>query len=176
MNHGGAAPQTREAANLKLLAGRDLAIDALIRALESHGEPCEHCGRTDSDKDPAVIRAAQIVLDRSGMHPTLQVQVQSDPNPYEDLTEDELIERLETLLKRCYESRDFNRQHRFGEHAPMLLDTGVVDAEDAYLVPEDEVPEDEIQKADVRMPFGSSTDEKCIAAQVLTDEQVTPDD
>src|SRR4029450_12285626 len=65
VNHGGKAPQTVAAGGVKLLSGRDLAIDALLRALESHGPHCETCGRSDDDRDPTVVRAAQIVLDRT---------------------------------------------------------------------------------------------------------------
>lgn len=72
--HGGAAPQTRAAAKQRLWELLGPAFAALGRALLS-AEPCEVCGRSDADKDPAVIRAAQIVLDRTGFHPAVAVQV-----------------------------------------------------------------------------------------------------
>lgn len=75
--HGGKAPQTMEAARLYLNFGRDLAIDAIHRALVS-GPPCTVCGRSDSDRDPAVIRAAQIVLDRTGFGPSAHLSVSPD--------------------------------------------------------------------------------------------------
>jgi hypothetical protein len=78
--HGGRAPQTRAAAERALLYGRDLAIDQLISTLEAR-PPCPACGRSDADRDPVVIRAAQIVLDRTGHHPTLDVRTVSGGLP-----------------------------------------------------------------------------------------------
>lgn len=117
------------------LAGADLAIDYLLNLLTPR-PPCEHCGRSDADRDPVVVRACQLVLDRSGYGPSATMQVVSAPdNPYADLTEDELIKKIEALLKRCYESRDFDRQQeqaRLGE--------GVIDAvvDEGFEVPEDD--------------------------------------
>ena len=44
----------------------------------------------------------------------------------QDLSEDQLIERLETLLKRCYESRDFHREHDIARLLP--VNAGAIDA------------------------------------------------
>ena len=55
--HGGAAPQVRLAAGERLAALVEPAIDALKVAID--------CGDTN-----AAIRAAQLVLDRTGFHPT----------------------------------------------------------------------------------------------------------
>ncbi|HXG86739.1 MAG TPA: HGGxSTG domain-containing protein [Vicinamibacterales bacterium] len=97
--HGGLAPQTLAAAKLKLMAGRDLAIDALINALGSHGPICEACGRSDSDRDPAVIRAAQIVLDRTGFGPSATLVVEpAASNEFAGLSTDQLIAHLEQML------------------------------------------------------------------------------
>ena len=71
--HGGKIPAVRKSARERLLALVDPALDALLRALKT-GPSCEHCGRSDSDRDPVVLRAAQLVLDRCGYHPTLTVQ------------------------------------------------------------------------------------------------------
>jgi hypothetical protein len=72
--HGGRAPQTIAAAKAKLAAARDFAIDYLLRLLEPR-PPCEHCGRSDADRDPVVVRAAQIVLDRAGFGPKATLTV-----------------------------------------------------------------------------------------------------
>lgn len=77
--HGGKAPQVIAAARLKLLRGRDLAIDALLRALDGDDSPCATCGRSNSDRDPAVIRAAQIVLDRTGFGPSASLTITPAP-------------------------------------------------------------------------------------------------
>jgi len=78
--HGGNAPQVRQAAQRKLLRAADYAIDYLLSILEPR-PPCPECGRSDADKDPTVVRACQLVLDRSGFHPTLAIQAAPRPEP-----------------------------------------------------------------------------------------------
>lgn len=78
--HGGNAPQVREAAQRKLLAAADYAIEYLFNLLTPR-PPCPECGRSDADKDPTVVRACQLVLDRSGFHPTLAIQAAPRPEP-----------------------------------------------------------------------------------------------
>lgn len=74
--HGGAAPQVQRAAKLRLLDLVDPAIAGLLRALTVKGA-CDKCGRSD---DPAiVVRAAQIVLDRTGFGPSATVAVEAPP-------------------------------------------------------------------------------------------------
>lgn len=138
--HGGKAPEVRKSARERLLAMVDPALDALLRALKT-GPPCEHCGRSDADRDPAVLRAVQLVLDRAGYHPTLTVQ-QAAPNPFADMTEDEIIDRLETMLEGAKAKRDSHR----------LLPATV--PLDGFVVPEDEEPAP-IQDADVSFPTGN---------------------
>ncbi|HXG90537.1 MAG TPA: hypothetical protein VNJ02_19605 [Vicinamibacterales bacterium] len=72
--HGGAVPAVRKSARERLLAMVDPALDALLRFLRT-APPCEHCGRSDADRDPVVLRAAQLVLDRTGFSPALAVTV-----------------------------------------------------------------------------------------------------
>jgi hypothetical protein len=74
--HGGAVPAVKKAAAERLHAMVDPALDAVLRAITVHGPPCEHCGRSDADRDPVVLRAAQMVLDRTGFHPTLTLSTQ----------------------------------------------------------------------------------------------------
>lgn len=134
--HGGRAPQVQKSARARLLDGADLAIDYLLNLLTPR-PPCEVCGRSDADRDPTVVRACQLVLDRSGFHPTLTVeQVAAPRNEYEDLTDDQLTERLEALLKQCYQMRDFNRQQEQPRLGEGVIDAIVID--DGFLVPEDD--------------------------------------
>jgi hypothetical protein len=72
--HGGKAPLSLQAARERLLELAEPAIGALRRVIESHGPPCAACGRSDADRDPTVVRAAQIILDRTGHHPSINVQ------------------------------------------------------------------------------------------------------
>jgi len=76
--HGGNAPQVKEAAMRTLLAARDRAAAYLFRVLEPH-PPCPHCGRSDADRDPVVVRAAQIVLDRTGLGPSAKLTIEEKP-------------------------------------------------------------------------------------------------
>jgi hypothetical protein len=109
--HGGRAPQVQHSAKMRLLAGADLAIDYLLNLLVPK-PPCEHCGRSDADRDPVVVRACQLVLDRSGFHPTLTLEQAAPPhNEYADCTDDELIEKLEKMLDSARANRDFHRHH-----------------------------------------------------------------
>src|SRR5438105_1507399 len=59
--HGGAIPAVQKSARERLLMMVDPALDALMRFLRQ-APPCEHCGRSDADRDPVVLRAAQLVL------------------------------------------------------------------------------------------------------------------
>ena len=73
--HGGKVPSVMKTARERLLAMSEPAVDALFRVLRPHGPPCEVCGRSDADRDPVVVRAAQIVLDRTGFGPTQHLTV-----------------------------------------------------------------------------------------------------
>jgi hypothetical protein len=120
--HGGAIPAVRKSARERLLAMVDPALDALLRALKT-GPPCEHCGRSDADRDPVVLRAAQLVLDRAGYHPTLAVE-QVAPNPYADLSASALADRAEFIAVECRRIAD--------DEARRLLPV----ATEGFLVPE----------------------------------------
>ncbi|HUQ71161.1 MAG TPA: hypothetical protein VM165_16660, partial [Planctomycetaceae bacterium] len=68
-------------------------------------------------------------LDRTGFHPSVQVEVVQPPNPYAGASEDEMIDKLETLLAQLKATRDFHRQHALP-----------ADVEDGFVVPEDDDP------------------------------------
>jgi hypothetical protein len=69
--HGGSIPAVREAARRRLFGALDPALDWLMQCLRT-GAPCEHCGRSDLDRDPVVMRAVQLVVDRC-FHPSMAV-------------------------------------------------------------------------------------------------------
>jgi hypothetical protein len=127
--HGGGAPQVIEAAKRRLLQGRDLAIDCLLNVLTPK-PPCVTCGRSDDDRNPVVVRAAQIVLDRTGHHPTLTIQQAEAPNPYADISDDDLVAKLEEMLADAKAKRDEHRAHAL----PASFD-------DAYIIDDDDEPD-----------------------------------
>jgi hypothetical protein len=123
--HGGKIPAVQKSARERLQEMVDPALAALLRALRT-APPCEHCGRSDADRDPVVLRAAQLVLDRAGFHPTLTVEQAAPPNKFANLNIDELIAQLETMLADAIAQRDTERARLLPE------------AEDGFVVPEDE--------------------------------------
>ena len=132
VNHGGAAPQVQKSAKQRLLAGADLAIDYLLNLLTPK-PPCEHCGRSDADRDPTVVRACQLVLDRSGFHPTLNIVAEAAPNPFVHYSDDEIVAQLEQMLAAAVARRDRHRQTQL----PAGVVDGVVD--EGFEVPEVEL-------------------------------------
>lgn len=107
--HGGNKPTTRQAAQRRLLAMIEPALDALLRALRS-APPCPHCGRSDSDRDPATIRAAQLVLDRAGLGPTARLEVR--PSLGDDVGDvDELLIEAERLVGEIRQLEAGNTAH-----------------------------------------------------------------
>lgn len=162
--HGGSIPAVKKSARERLLAMVDPALDALLRALHT-GPPCAHCGRSDADRDPVVLRAAQVVLDRAGYHPTLAIQQATAPNPYENYTPAELADRAEAIAIEC-------RRVANEEAVRLLPDaTDAVPLDDAFLVPEDEEPgvsDAALQNDEQRIPFGNDTPDESTGVE---DEQ-----
>jgi hypothetical protein len=133
--HGGAIPQVQRSARMRLLEGADLAIDYLLKLLEPR-TPCVHCGRSDADRDPVVVRACQLVLDRSGFHPTLTIQQeQPPPDRYAGLSDDALVEEIQQLLDAAIEQRDLHRRASL----PAAIDGTVLD--EGFEIPDDVEPE-----------------------------------
>jgi hypothetical protein len=154
--HGGGSPQVKKSARLRLLEGADLAIDYLLNLLTPK-PPCEHCGRSDADRDPTVVRACQLVLDRSGFHPTLTVEHSAAPDKYSGLTIDEFIEKIETTLDQARALRDEQRQR---EQALLVqaanADALTIVSENGDLSP--------IQEPDVQIPVATEPTEAGISA------------
>jgi hypothetical protein len=72
--HGGNSPNARRVAQELLIGMRVPALRVLNEIIERYNATrCEHCGRGD---DPSMIlRAVTIVLDRSGLHPSMALEV-----------------------------------------------------------------------------------------------------
>ena len=132
--HGGAAPQVKKTARARLLEGADFAIDYLLNMLTPRA-PCEHCGRSDADRDPVVVKACQLVLDRSGFHPSLTVQHVEAPDKFEGMNIDQVIEYLEAMLDNARDIRAAERAVLPAIDATVLTtDDGVDVEDDAYLL------------------------------------------
>jgi hypothetical protein len=141
--HGAGAPQVREAAKRRLLAAADFAIDYLLKLLEPR-PPCPNCGRSDADRDPVVVRACQLVLDRSGFHPSLTLeQAPPAPDKFAHYTDDQIVEKLEQMLAAAIERRDLHRRAQL----PKVVDEG-------FVVPDDDEPDPDGAKPLGELPTG----------------------
>jgi hypothetical protein len=161
--HGGNAPQVRQAARDRLLALVDPVLAAFEEVLASwHATRCGACGHPTGDAAP-VIRVGQLVLDRSGFHPSLTIEQAPPPNPFADFSEDQLIDRLEQLLAEATATRDRHRAHSAEQLLPLLT-------EDSYL--DETEPEVPIQEPGVLIPTGNATPDECIATNSLQDKDL----
>jgi len=107
--HGGGVASVQAAAKRRLLAMVEPILDTFDEIVESwRAVRCDKCGRPTGDPAP-VIRIGQLVLDRTGFHPSLNVIQTPAPNPFANLSEDELVERLEQLLTLARARRDTHR-------------------------------------------------------------------
>jgi hypothetical protein len=73
--HGGKIPAVRETARQRLLALVDPAIDSLLRILNAPGV-CQTCGRSDDMN--LMLKAAKVVLDRTGYGAKQSITVQHE--------------------------------------------------------------------------------------------------
>ena len=79
-DHGGNTPLSQKATKEFLNTLRYPALEVLYRATRN-APPCDHCGRSDADRDPVALKAAIAILDRTGFHPTLAIQAPAAPTP-----------------------------------------------------------------------------------------------
>jgi hypothetical protein len=129
--HGGRADQVRAVAKMRLIAMVEPVLGAFEEILEAwRGTRCPTCNRPTGDVAP-VVQVGRIVLDRAGFHPTLAIEQGPPPSdPYADLSEDQIIERLEAVLVRAKAGRDYRR----GLNQPAVL------IGDGFEMPEDGPP------------------------------------
>jgi hypothetical protein len=116
--HGGATPAAREAAAERLAAAAVPAATVLHDAMRVWNElletyrttSCPTCGRSASDVKPVldamspVIRAAQVVLDRTGFHPSLSLHLgkpdAAKREPWFDYATTEELQEVADLVAR----------------------------------------------------------------------------
>ena len=91
--HGGDAPATRAAALRRMLTLLDPALAHLTRVLEARPF-CAHCGRSDADRDPVVLRACQMVLDRCGLGPSATLEVKTDDTAWMQYLEEGEVDQI----------------------------------------------------------------------------------
>lgn len=95
MAHGGASPAARIKAEQMLAIARLPACEALYTIIDRwSADVCGTCGfpSGDNDETRTIIRACQVILDRSGIGPraTLELAPQADGDvPYDLMTVDE---------------------------------------------------------------------------------------
>lgn len=102
--HGGANPASKIKAEQMLAQARLPACEALYTIIEQHqSKPCGTCGFPSGDPQELkiILRACQVILDRSGMGPrsTVEMVPQSDGDENLDHWTVEEIANLDYLLE-----------------------------------------------------------------------------
>jgi hypothetical protein len=123
--HGGNAPSVRKAAQQRLMSLIDPILDYLTRMFIER-PPCEVCGRSDADRDPVILRACQLVLDRAGFGPQSSVLIATEPKApswTRWLTNAELAE-IAVYIDRAQGRMEAGEQ--MTPDTPLLLVDGVV--------------------------------------------------
>jgi hypothetical protein len=124
--HGAKTPAGIQAAKERMAMLLEPALEVLYRATRQ-APPCEHCGRSDADRDPGAIRAAQIILDRAGFGPRGTMEIVTTPaSSHSDLSDDELITHYERALE--------SARRAVRDSRPAAIDA------DVYTVPDDDEP------------------------------------
>ena len=103
-SHGGKSPLALKAAQERKLALVEPAIEALWRAVRS-APPCVVCGRSDADRDAVTVRAAQIILDRTGHWPSAIFAVENVRHERLDCVRWMSTQQLETMAQWYAEAR-----------------------------------------------------------------------
>jgi len=102
-HHGGSAPQVIAKAKNRLGALSDQAVEVYQKVLESDETPCALCGR--GYITPIKLRAAQVVMDRSGLGPTMKLEHSGEISHeilISHMTEDELSS-VDEIMERVME-------------------------------------------------------------------------
>ncbi len=123
--HGGGTPAVQRSARERLLALVEPALDVLLRATRQ-APPCPVCGRSDADRDPVAVRAAGMILDRAGYHPTLNVHASNPAPSFAGLTLAQLADRAEILARAARAQANAEAQRML---PPASVDAVVVDAD-----------------------------------------------
>jgi len=119
--HGAKSPLSMRAGRERLLALAEPALDVLYRATRN-APPCEHCGRSDADRDPVALRAAGMILDRCGFGPSAEIAVTTSSTELTHETTAQVLARAEILVGALREQLEAEAMHQL----PATLDEGAV--------------------------------------------------
>lgn len=163
--HGGSIPAVQAAAKTRLIAMVEpilATFEEILAAwhrvtctgcghVDEHGVKCVGCGKPTGDPAP-VIRIGQLVLDRSGFHPTLTVEQAAPPSSdLSDLSEEEMIERAQATIDRTQKMINLLRARRDERLLP--------EATEGFLVPEDDdAPLEVVSPQIENLPDGEELD------------------
>ena len=120
--HGAKSPLSMRAGRERLLALAEPALDVLYRATRN-APPCEHCGRSDADRDPVAVRAAGMILDRCGFGPSAEIAVTTSPTELTHETTAQVLARAEILVSAPREQLEAEA----AQQLPARADEGAVD-------------------------------------------------
>lgn len=126
--HGGHTPLARQAAQEALAAAAlpsaRVHLETVARWFDKR---CPTCGYPNGSTEElrAVQKSADSVLNRTGFHPSLTVQVPTAPIDYDSMTEEQLAERALRVLQQLHA----NRRIPQGEPQPDRMDTVPVEGE-----------------------------------------------
>lgn len=129
--HGGATPLARQAATEALARAALPAAEAMFDIIDRfHHETCPTCGLPNGDPTP-VIRAAQIVLDRTGFGPSSTLHLEPPPqNDFAHLPLSELADRAEEFARRLRAAADAEAAERTAGNGDVIdAEPGPVAAE-----------------------------------------------
>lgn len=109
--HGGASPAAKIKAEQMLAQARLPACEALFEIIDQwHETMCATCGYPSGDVDTqkVILRAAQLILDRTGMGPrsTVEMVPQKDGDLDLELMTDEEMAQLDLLLGQVKDLKD----------------------------------------------------------------------
>jgi hypothetical protein len=120
--HGAKSPLSMRAGRERLLALAEPALGVLYRATRN-APPCEHCGRSDADRDPVAVRAAGMILDRCGFGPSAEIAVTTSPTELTHETTAQVLARAEILVGALREQL----ADEAAQPLPATSDAGAVD-------------------------------------------------
>jgi hypothetical protein len=159
-HHGGKIPAVQQSARQRLLALVDPAIDALLRILNAP-DVCQTCGR--SDDMSLMLKAAKIVLDRTGYGAKQSITVQhdhSEPASWAAYLTNAQLHQCAIWIREA----KYREEHGIPPERPLLA----VVATDAEIVSTDEKSETE------REQQPDATNESAPKSTATTDEPEPP--